>query len=297
MKTFFLIFAAFFLIWAYFSCSGSSSADSQAPPAEGDDVTVIADKAASEGLDLELLVPLVREAKDAEDLERRLNEKDGINNLDLNADGKVDFIKVTEFGNKDAYGFSLTTQPEEGQEQELATIEIKRDDEEKATVQVSGNQQIYGSNHYHTATFPAAGWFLLGYLMAPHPPYFSPFSWGYYPSYWSPWYPRPYHSYVSYGRGYASNFWNSGNYGSYGGVRRTYAPINTGIASPNAGKTASTGIRQSLANPTQSQKSFRARSVTKSVKSGGFGRSQSSSSGSRSTGGRSSSRGFGGFGK
>lgn len=296
MKTFFLIFAAFFLIWAFFTC-GSSDSTPDTSSSTGEDMTVIADKAASEGLDLELLLPLVREAKDAEDLERRLNEKDGINNLDLNADGKVDFIKVTEFGNKEAYGFSLTTQPEESQEQEIATIEIKREDDEKASVQVSGNQQIYGQNHYHTATFPSAGWFLLGYLLAPHPPYYSPFYWGYYPSYWSPWYPRPYASYSTYSRNYSSSFWTSGNHSTYGGLRRSYTPMNTGITSPNAGKAANSGIRQSLANPTQSQKSFQARAASKSVASGGFGRSSSSSTGSRSTGGRSSSRGFGGSGK
>lgn len=301
MKSFLIVFAGFFLIWAFFTCSVNKVKKVDTPTSAGDDVTAVVDRAASDGLDLELLLPLVREAKDGEELERKLNEKDGINNLDLNADGKVDFIKVTEFGNKEAYGFSLTTQPDEGEEQEIATIKIKREDEEKATVQVSGNEQIYGHNYHHQATFGVAGWLMLGYLLAPHPPYFSPYHWGYYPHYYTPFYPRPYNSYVNYGRSYSSGFWTRGGNSTYGGLTRSYTPLNTGITSPNAGKTATKGIRQSLANPTSSQKSFRAREATKAVKSGGFGRSSSSSSsssaGSRSTGGRSSSRGFGGSGK
>ena len=77
-------------------------------------LAVVSDVA--EGLDLKTLTEVVKTAKGAEDLEKRLNEPGGINNLDLNEDGKVDFISVTEYGNKkDAYGFSLTVQPDKGE--------------------------------------------------------------------------------------------------------------------------------------------------------------------------------------
>ncbi len=86
-------------------------------------VTVVSD--AAEGLDLKALSEIIKEAESAEELEKKLNQKDGINNLDLNEDSKVDFISVTEYGNeKDAHGFSLTVETAKGETQEIASIEI-----------------------------------------------------------------------------------------------------------------------------------------------------------------------------
>ena len=73
---------------------------------------------------------------DAEEFERLLNKEDGINNLDLNEDGKVDYIEVEEYGTEALKGFSLTVEVEKGQEQEIATIEVEKTEGGEAQVEV-----------------------------------------------------------------------------------------------------------------------------------------------------------------
>jgi hypothetical protein len=297
MKTFSVILAGVFIIWAYFSCTTPKTKNPNAP-SSGSTIAVV-DESASDGLDLEALIPLVKKVKDAEELEKELNKKDGINNLDLNNDGKVDFLKVTEFGSKDAYGFSLTAFPDKGEEQEVATIEIKKEQDE-AAVQVSGNQQLYGQHHYYHSRFGVTEFLLMAYLLRPNPVFYSR-GWGYghYPSYYRGYSSTPYRFYKNRTRSYKSSFWSKYKGGNNYGVRKAYTPINTGLTSPNHNKTAKSGIRKSLSSPTSAQKSFRTREASKAVKSGGFGRNSTSgrSSTSRSSARSSSSRSFGGRGK
>jgi len=281
MKTFSAILVGVLIIWAYFSCAGAKYKTVE-PGDGGTDTTLIVE--AADGLDLEALTALVKEVKSAEDLEKRLNEPNGINNMDLNEDDKVDFIKVTEYGNKnsDEYGFSLTTEPAEGEVQEIATIEISKNNDE-ANVQVTGSQTIYGSNHVYHHHYPLASLLLWSYFIAPHPFYYSPFGWGYYPGYYGFYRPVGHSAYTTRTRTITSN----------AGVSRASAARANSIKSPNSGKAANSGIVKSLKNPTSSQKAFQARNPSKAVASGGFGKS------TRSAGTRSGStgRGFGGHGK
>lgn len=251
--------------------------------------TVVSAGPASEGFDLKALPALVKNVSSAEELERKLNEPGGINNLDLDGDNRVDFIKVTEYGNKkDQFGFSLTAEPAKGEVQEIATVEILKDDSaSQAHVRVAGNQQVYGPNTYYRSSFGLGEMLLLGYLLSPHTFYRPAWGYGYYPSYYRPYSMVGNNVYRDRGR----NYYGYTRSGSSYRVNKVQ-PSNlrsTSINSPNAGKTASTGISRSLSNPTASQKSFRARSSSKSVGRGGFGRSGSVRG--------SSGRGFGGRGK
>ena len=66
---------------------------------------------AASGLDLIAVGELVKNAKDAESFERALNDpSEKVNNLDLDENGKIDYIKVTEYGTVNLRGFSLTTE-------------------------------------------------------------------------------------------------------------------------------------------------------------------------------------------
>jgi hypothetical protein len=253
---------------------------------------------AADGLDLQAVLELTKKTKNAKDLEQQINEPGGINNLDLNDDGNVDFIKVTEFGNKsDAWGFSLTVEPQKGEEQEIATIEIEKTGEQ-AEVQVRGNEHVYGHDYYYHHRFGVGDYLLLSYLMYPHPYYVSPFYYGYYPRYY-----RPY-STISRTR-YRTSM---RNYNSGNRARRAKSSSlrkASSLRNPKAGKVANRGIRKSLANPTSTQKQFRARNASSSRRSGGFGRSSGSSVSRKSSGShsrsstvsRSSSRRSGGFGR
>lgn len=217
----------------------------------------------AEGLDLKAVGELVKKAKDAESLEKLLNSPDtGVNNLDLNEDGKADYISVTEYGNDKVRGFSLTTQPSPGETQEIATIEIEKTSDSQAEMQIHGNEQIYGRNYYHHSSFGLMDFLILSYLFRPHAMYASPWNYGHYPPSYSPYRTMPHSTYSSRMRAATRN----------SSFSRSSSPaIATAVKSPNAGKAAKS-IRAPLKNPTSSQKQFQARNPSKQVKSGGFGR-------------------------
>ncbi len=230
------------------------------------DVTVQTLTPASDGLDLKAVGALLKKARDAESLERLINDpKEGVNNLDLNGDGKVDYIKVTEYGDDNVRGFALTTEPAKGEEQEIATIEVEKS-KDKAQVEIQGNEQIYGPRHYYHSTFGLTDFLLMSYLFSPHRYYVSPWYYGYYPGYYRPWRTMDYTRYRS----------RAAQYGRSAGFRQSATEnVKSTVRSPKAGKTARS-VRAPLRNPTKSQKSFQAR-ASRSVRSGGFGRSRSGS--------------------
>lgn len=253
----------------------------QAPPPPQQPAEVIL-KEYAKGLDLDATTELAKKAKDAADFERLLNSQaEAVNNIDLNDDGKVDYIKVTEYGSGDRRGFSLTTEISPGKTQEIATIDFKRE-ADKATVQTTGNPSLYGPGQYHHSSFGLTDALLLGWLFSNRPSYTSPYGYGNYPP--------------SYGGG-----WNRQNPDSYAGsmrsrtagstVRTSSQPvISNPASSPNADKVAAKA--KVLSSPTQSQRSFtnptRQPSTSspppsRPTSSGGFGRS--SSSGSSRSGG------------
>lgn len=237
----------------------------------------------SKGLDLDAVTLLAKKSKDAADFERLLNsQSEGLNNIDLNGDDKVDYINVTEYGSGNQRGFSLTTEISPEKTQEIATIEFKKDGD-AGTVQTTGNSSLYGPGNYHHSSFGLTDALLVGWLFSNRPSYTSPHGFGNYPP--------------SYGGG-----WNRQSSDSYA---RTMRSRNAGanvsqssqpvipqpIASPNAEKTAAKA--RAISTPTQSQRSFSGSSSSSSSSSGasrppssgGFGRS--SSSGSSRSGGSS----------
>ena len=82
------------------SCSNKSnqtSAQNSKPT-----ININTDVKPSDGLDLKLVGALIQDGKckNAEELEQELNKEGGINNLDLDNDGKIDYINVTEIDPK-----------------------------------------------------------------------------------------------------------------------------------------------------------------------------------------------------
>ena len=93
---------------------------------EKDNINITTMVSAADGLDLKAVAEVLKDCKDAESLEKKLNASGGVNNLDLDENGKVDYIRVTEYGDKDNRGFSLSVELEKGEEQEIATMISKR---------------------------------------------------------------------------------------------------------------------------------------------------------------------------
>lgn len=223
--------------------------------------TISADK----GLNLKAVGELLKKAKTGEEFEKLLNDSsNGVNNLDLNKNGKIDYINVTEFGDGAVKGFSLSTETSPGEVQEIATIKIeKAEDGKTAEVETKGNPQIYGQNHYYHSSWSGLGTgLLMGYLFSSfHRPWSSPYSYGNYPgSYRStpPVSPNTYHR--RHDGKIPEGSYTKSNRGRYDYVR-----------SPNSGKSSST-IKAPLKNPTRSQKTFQARSQSKPTRKGGFGK-------------------------
>ncbi len=240
------------LLWfAIVGCEDASG------PSSYGDINITTQVEAADGLDLKAVGELVKSVHDAEGLEKQLNKEGGLNNLDLNDDGKVDFVSVTEYGDSNTKGFSLTVEPEPKQIQEIATIEFAKRGEQ-ADVLVSGNEQVYGPQHHYHYETPWASMLLMAYMFRPHPFYISPFHFGYYPGYYGIGYaPVSHLRYTTRTRAVTQ--------------RSTAAPVQRGNSglSPNRGKVAASGIKRSLRSPTSSQRRF-SRTVQRPKGASGF---------------------------
>lgn len=163
----------------------------------GQDMTVTGSSDAASGLDLQSVGELFRNSEDAEAFERKLNDPaTGINNMDLNEDGEVDYIRVVDMAEGDTHVLALQIQLSETEFQDVATIEIEKADKEYV-VQIHGNVHIYGPNVYlrpvgvNWATVAFISW-----LYHPHyHPYISPYRFGYYPIWWRSYHPVAFHLY------------------------------------------------------------------------------------------------------
>jgi len=142
---------------------------------------------AKENFDLQRVGNVIRRSKTPEEFERYLNEPGGINNLDLNGDGYVDYISVDEYQDRDDYsrGLSLYTSYGPDQRQELGNVVFYRDDLNYpgARVLVTGNNQIYGDNYHYETNWLDQAISIASLLFSPRQTYYrSPYYYNNYPS-------------------------------------------------------------------------------------------------------------------
>jgi hypothetical protein len=189
MKRFSLTSVLFIFIGLMVSC------DQQQSVAQDQTVTTTSTPAAA-GLDLQAVTEIVKQSKNAAEIEQKLNAPGSVNNLDLDGDGNVDYVHVTEYGKGNMRGFSLTVIDSTGGDQEIATIEIERGDN-TANVIVYGEPAYYGPGVYYTGAWVPADVVLWGYLWHPHRFYYSPYHYGYYPPYYHPYHPVLFAAYNS----------------------------------------------------------------------------------------------------
>ena len=292
------------------SCGNSQTSSGQNKP----EINVTTSVSPSDGLDVKLVGALIQEGKcnNAEELEKEINKEGGINNLDLDNDGKTDYVNVTENdpkGSTTARSFDLTT-GKEGNITHIATVEVEKVGD-SYQVHMSGNEQIYGPNYNHTMQCgPTFGQMLFAaWLFHPRPLFYHPFYYpGFYPHYYGAGYMRPmvvsraaYNSRTSTQRTTVTKT-----------VTKSSPNRTSSVKSSNAGK-VSPSARTSINNNNKSQKSFQKRDANKQVQKGGFTknsnanrnslgsnvRKSNSSSGSsvnKSSGGGGSRRSFGGGG-
>ena len=152
-----------------------------------DVVVTTPDFEVSEGLDLQAVAEIFKDSENLEAFEQNLNDPEmGINNLDLNEDGYVDFIRVLEDVEDGSHLIVLQAVLGDDEYQDVATIEVDKTGEESYDMQIHGNEALYGADYYiapavvHIHTWPIVAWI---YRPLYHP-YRSVYYWGVTPKWW-----------------------------------------------------------------------------------------------------------------
>ena len=150
----------------------------------------------SANLDLKVVAKLFGEAKDLEDFEKKLNDPEqALVNLDLNGDGDVDYIRVIETNNGNKHLIVLQAVLAKDIYQDVASIYVEKDEANNVSVQVIGDEYIYGTNYVIEPVYiyrPVIyDWFWGPYWTC----WYSPWYWGYWPGWWRPYACIGYHDY------------------------------------------------------------------------------------------------------
>ena len=129
MKTLSKILTSFFLISGIISAYGQGR-QSEVP---GDHFS------------LEGALELFKQSASPEEFEQLLNSADSkVNNLDLNGDGDIDYIKVIDRNEGNVHAFILRAIVSETESQDVAVIELEKLANGKAVLQITGNADVYG---------------------------------------------------------------------------------------------------------------------------------------------------------
>ncbi len=146
----------------------------------------------SDNLDLRAVASIFGDSQNLEDFERRLNDPQlQISNLDLNNDNQVDYLRVIE--SIQGYTHLIIIQAVLSQDvyQDIATIEIEKNQRRNVQVQIVGNPYFYGANYIYEPVYINQPIFYNYFWVRNYRPYYPRWNWGYYPSYYIAWNPFP----------------------------------------------------------------------------------------------------------
>lgn len=159
------------------------------------------------------------ESANLQDFERRLNDpKYQISNLDLNGDDEVDYLRVIESVEDRTHVVIIQAVLDRDVYQDVATIDVERDNYNKVSVQIVGNSYLYGTNYIYEPVYSVVPVIYTSFWVTNYRPYYSTWYWGYYPTYYSAWRPYPVYRYRN-NVNVCINVHNSYNYVN---VRRSY---------------------------------------------------------------------------
>lgn len=164
---------------------------------------------------LEGALELFKKSESPEAFEKMLNAEDSkVNNLDLNGDGEIDYIKVIDKNEGDAHAFVLQAVISENENQDIAVIEVEKNRDGEAALQIVGDEDVYGEQtivepqeevktHAGTQTKKVVvdvyTWPIVRYVYGPtYTVWISPWSWRVRPVWWHPWRPVRYHVFYPY---------------------------------------------------------------------------------------------------
>lgn len=177
----------------------------------------------SDNLDLRAIASIFGDSENLEDFEKRLNDpKMQLSNLDLNNDDQVDYLRVIE--SVEGRTHLIVVQSVLGKDlfQDVATIEVEKDDNNRVQVQVVGDVYMYGDNYIYEPVYVHTPIIYDYFWVSSYRPYCSSWYWGYYPSYYTFWNPYPVFRY-RHNVGLWINFGHQYNYVNY---RRCHVAYN-----------------------------------------------------------------------
>jgi uncharacterized lipoprotein len=150
-------------------------------PPERNNVTIQNNTTA--GFDVNKLADLVKTSTDPQVLEKAINDPNNhINNLDLDKDGNIDYLKVNEPGKNE---LDVIDDVSKDQSVTVASVKVNPTDNNTADLNIQGNPQYVGDNYYYHSHFTFTDFLLMSYLMRPHSYYMPMYHYGYYPSSYS----------------------------------------------------------------------------------------------------------------
>jgi hypothetical protein len=181
----------------------------------------------SDNLDLRAVASLFGESKDIIDFEQRLNDPSiQISNLDLNNDNQVDYLRVLETVEDRTHLIIIQAVLGYDVFQDVATVEVEKDRNNKVSIQIVGDVYMYGTNYIyepvyvHTPVIYTRFW-TVGYVA-----YYSPWYWNAFPTYYVAWKPFPIYRYRNHIHGWI-NVNNSCHYVTHRKSTRAVALYNT----------------------------------------------------------------------
>lgn len=155
---------------------------------------------------LEGALDLFKQSNSIRDFERKINTQNNwVNNLDLDYDGRTDYIRVEHKRRGNLHAIILQTPISRYDIQDIAVIEIEIIGRREAVLQIVGDEDLYGEE---VVVEPIEGysdsrgsynqdygdyvnvyyWKPVQYILGQqYRAYVSPYRWQYYPTWWSPW--------------------------------------------------------------------------------------------------------------
>ncbi len=125
-------------VFLFSSCGGDKSGNNSSTDSTG---------LPGDNFSLYGALEMFKNANNAEDFEKNLNTKNNdVNNLDLNGDSLVDYVRVVESASKNAHIFVLQVPINKTQMQDVAVIELEKTGEKSAVIQIVGNDLLYGDS-------------------------------------------------------------------------------------------------------------------------------------------------------
>lgn len=181
-----------------------------------------------ENFSLEGALELFKKADSPEAFEKMLNAEDNhVNNLDLNDDNEIDYVRVVDNMDGDVHAIVLQVTVSEDESQDIAVIEIEKTGNEEAILQILGDEDVFGDETIvepfeadasengkngpnvtvERVVVNVWGWPSVRFVYAPgYRVWVSPYRWRHYPVWFSPWRPHPFHVWHPFVVGYRPHY-------------------------------------------------------------------------------------------